>query len=271
MRKNIIAMLLAMAALGWSRDAKALPMGQITTSSKASVPNIEISGTHIQNLAADKFVADLELDDTDMNRDSMFIKMNRSRNLLYKRAAEAGFSEASLEHQSFSTDEKWKDKYDKKNDKYERYFVGYHIHQNFKLSSDTKKQLLVFLNNSTDIPHLSIERVSPSLKDYDSVRSQMMTKATEKAVKDASIYAKAAKGSVGRVLYIADGEYFDIRPHYVHFYAGGIDDLFSGFLGGGSGGIGDAKKIITQAVYDEHSIADSLEVGASVLLIMELK
>lgn len=96
----------------------------------------------------------------------------------------------------------------------------------------------------------------------------MMKLATQKALDDAAIYAEAAKSKVGRVLYIADGEYFDIRPHYVHFYG---SNHLHGLLGGGGGGIGSVNNIITKKVYDENSIADSLEVGASVLMIVELK
>ena len=96
----------------------------------------------------------------------------------------------------------------------------------------------------------------------------MMKLATQKALDDATIYAEAANSKVGRVLYIADGEYFDIRPHYVNFYG---NDHLHGLLGGGGGGIGSVNNIITKKVYDENSIADSLEVGASVLMIVELK
>ena len=52
MKRIIIMAILIASAFAWSREAKPLPMGQITTSSKASVPNIEISGTHVQNVAA---------------------------------------------------------------------------------------------------------------------------------------------------------------------------------------------------------------------------
>ena len=270
MKKIVFTAMLILASLGWSRDAKALPMGQITTSSKASVPNIEISGTHVQNVAANRFTARLELDVIHQNKDSMFIKMNEARDMLYSKAAAVGILKGNLEHQSFKTDEKWDRHYDKSTDKYVEKFIGYHIHQNFELSTDTKKELLMFLNHSTDIPHMSIKSVSPSLKDQNTVRMQMMKFATQNAMDDAAIYAEATKSRLGRVLYIADGEYFDIRPHYVGFYGAGFDGL-SGLLGGGGGGIGSAQKIITKNVYDDNSIADSLEVGASVLLIVELK
>lgn len=268
MKRIIIMAILIASAFAWSRQAKPLPMGQITTSSKASVPNIEISGTHVQNVAANRFTARLELDVTHKNRDSMFIKMNHARDMLYKKALAAGIPKENLEHQSISTDEKWDSRYDKEKDKYNRYFIGYHIHQNFNLSADTKKEILIFLNSSIDIPHLSIEWVSPGLKDKSTIRTEMMKLATQKALDDAAIYAEAAKSKVGRVLYIADGEYFDIRPHYVHFYG---SNHLHGLLGGGGGGIGSVNNIITKKVYDENSIADSLEVGASVLMIVELK
>lgn len=270
MKKVIFIAVLILISLGWSRDAKALPMGQITTSSKASVPNIEISGTHVQNVAADRFASRLELDMTHANKDSMFIEMNRARSMLYDKVAAVGIPKANLEHQSFTTDEKWDRHYDKNTDKYVEKFIGYHIHQNFNLSTDSKKELLLFLNSSTDIPHLSIKSVSPGIKDYARVRGQAIKLATQSALDDATIYAEAARSKVGRVLYIADGEYFDIRPHYIGFY-GGVPDHVSGLLGGAGGGIGSVKKIITKNVYDENSIADSLEVGASVLLIVELK
>ena len=263
--KKALLFLGAFVCLAFAKSAD-VPMSQITTASKASVPNIEVSGTYVTNIAADCWAANIHLSVTMMNRDSMYMEMNAARAALYDLAHKSGFSDSDVEHQSIDTEEQWRWE-DSKDGKSKRVFVGYNISQSFCVRNKSKKELLKLLNATKNIKHLSIDRVTPQVRDSKKVEEMAKKGATAKALEMANIYAAAANSKVGRVLYIADGEYFDIRPHHISFYQ---DYRLSRMIGGG-GGIGDATSGLSTAPYDENSIADSLEVGNSVLLIVELK
>jgi uncharacterized protein YggE len=139
-----------------------------------------------------------------------------------------------------------------------RELVGYVATQNFVVTVNRKIDAAALVQALAAEPDVEIHRTAAQLKDVDGVQSQVIKAAGKKALAKARDYAEGVDAKLGRVLQI-NGEGGGITYNR-RYRTNGLMMAKAAMLDGAA-----------EMGPDENAIADSVEVSASVRIVVELK
>lgn len=228
----------------------ALPVVGSGVSENSEVSRIEVSAHESKKFLADKFVTGFRLELRGPNKDKLFKQMAERRDVIFGNVSALDIPQSNVEQNSVDFRKEWS------YEKGRRELVGYVATQSFNVTVDRKTDaaaLLAALSSEVDI---EIERTSALLKDEDSVQSSVIKAAGKKAMDKAQSYAESVGAKTGKVLQVfAEGDGV-VYGEYGMFRAKGLR-MNSVMMDG--------------AAPMESTIADSVEVSASIRVVVELK
>lgn len=214
-------------------------------------PRVEVSAMESKKVAADKFVTGFRLDLRDKDKDVLFKRVAERRAAIFANVAALDIPEKNVEQNSVDVRKEWS-YHDGK-----RYLAGYVATQSFEVSVDNKSDAAALVAALASEPDVEIDRTSAELKDVSAVQSEIIGLASKKALSQAKSYADGVNAKLGDVIYVGGD--------------GGVN-VYGGYsMHRRAKGLAVNAMMMDGAAPDESAIADSVEVSASVRLIVELK
>jgi hypothetical protein len=175
------------------------------------------------------------------------------RAVIFENVKQLDIPQSDVEQNSIDIRKEWSYRNNK------RELVGYVATQSFVITVSRKIDAAALVQALSTEPDVEIQRTSAQLKDVDAVQSKVIKAAGKKAMAKASDYAEGVGAKLGRVLQI-NGEGGGVIYNPVRYRTNGLMLAKSVMLDGAAG-----------AAPDESAIADSVEVSASVRVVVELK
>lgn len=219
-------------------------------SSFEGAPRVEVSAHELKKVAADKFVTSFQLELRGKDKAVLFQKMTERRGALFANVMALDIPEKNVEQNSVEVRKEWNYNDGK------RVLEGYTATQSFEVTVDRKADAAALVMALAAEPDVEIRRTSALLKDESAIQAEVIKAAGAKAMAKAKSYAQSVDAKVGKVLYLSgDGD--------------GI--VYSNFGGARRKGMMLMNAAMDGAAADESSIADSVEVSASLRLVVELK
>lgn len=232
--------------------SKGTPVSLPLAKASAESSRIEVSAFELKKFVADKFITGFRLELRGKDKDRLFKQMSDRRNVIFGNVAALDIPQSNVEQNSVDFRKEWS------YDKGRRELVGYVATQFFSVTVDRKSDAAALLASLSSEDDIEIMRTSAMLKDEDAVQASVIKAAGKKAMDKANHYAESVGTKAGKVLFIgADG---------------------GGVTYGESFGLRRAKglQMVNSAMMDgaapmESTIADSVEVSASIRLVVELE
>lgn len=216
------------------------------------VPRIEVSASESKKFAADKFEMGFRLELRGKDKDTLFKRLSQRRSVIFDNVKALEIPESNVEQNSVDMRKEW-NYYNGR-----RELAGYVATQQFDITVNRKADAAALVQALSSEPDVEIERTEALLKDEDSVQSAVIKVACKKAMAKAKDYADGVGAGVGRVLLVnANGG--GISYSIPRFRAKGVRLLAANAMMDGA------------ALPDETAVADSVEVEASVSIVVELK
>lgn len=216
------------------------------------VPRIEVSATESKKFVADKFEMGFRLELRGKDKDALFKRISQRRSVIFDNVKALEIPESNVEQNSVDMRKEW-NYYNG-----HRELAGYVATQQFDITVNRKADAAALVQALSSEPDVEIERTEALLKDEDSVQSAVIKVACKKAVAKARDYAEGVGAGVGRVLLVnANGG--GISYNIPRFRTKGVRHLVANAMMDGA------------AIPDETAVADSVEVEASVSIVVELK
>lgn len=214
-------------------------------------PRVEVSASESKKFVADKFIAGFELRLYGKNKDELFKRMSDRRSVIYGNVKTLDIPESNIEQNSIDFSKEWS------YDNGKREFAGYRASQFFNVTVDRKSDVATLVSTLASEPDIEIHRTAATLKDENSVQSGVIKAAGAKAMKKAESYAESVGAKVGKVLLVTsegDGVFYSEFPVARHSKAMMMNSMD-----------------MAAGAPAESIIADSVEVSASVRVVVELK
>lgn len=209
------------------------------------VSTVEVSVTESQKFVANEFVtvAIIELRGTDKN--SLFKQLDTRRTSIFLQMNDLDIAKSDIEQNSADMRKEWDYSKGKRN------LVGYVVSQSFAIKSSSKATAIAVVAALSAEQDVEIMRTSANLKDEESLQSNVIQLAGKKAQKRANDYAKSVNCKVKRVLSISsDG------------YSNNVLNARSKSF---------AYDVAMAAGTNNSSVADSVEITASIKLVVEIE
>ena len=223
----------------------------VNESAQESSPRLEVSASESQKFVADRFVTGFRLELRGKDKESLFNQMANRRNVIFGNVAALDIPQSNVEQSSINFRKEWS------YEKGRRDLVGYVATQQFSVMVDRKSDAAALLSALSAEKDVEIDRTSAMLKNESSVEDKVIKAAGQKALAKAKSYAASVGSKVGKVLFVgADGGGVVYGEHF---------------------GARRAKGMLANAIEmdgaapEESTIADSVEVSASIRLVVELK
>ena len=254
---NIICLVLLIAcACVLIRTVKAEPAVVPAVSSDGTtvydVPKIEVSVSESKKFAADKFEMGFSLEIRGRDKETVTRRMAERRSVIFENVKSLEIPQSNVEQNSVDVRKEWSYRSGK------RELVGYVATQNFVITVNRKIDAAALVQALAAEPDVEIHRTAAQLKDVDGVQSQVIKAAGKKALAKARDYAEGVDAKLGRVLQI-NGEGGGITYNR-RYRTNGLMMAKAAMLDGAA-----------EMEPDENAIADSVEVSASVRIVVELK
>ena len=249
----LIALIVCIAVLIRAvKDERAVVPASADGRASFDVPRIEVSATETKKFAADKFEMGFRMELRGKDKDALFKRMGERRAVIFDNVKALEIPESNVEQNSVDMRKEW-NYYNGR-----RELAGYVATQRFDITVNRKADAAALVQALSSEPDVEIDRTAALLKDMESVQSSVIKAAGKKAMAKAKDYADGVGVGVGRVLLVnagGDGVSFNV-PRY---RAKGVRLLAAnGMMDGAS-------------APDESAVADSVEVSASVSIVVELK
>lgn len=233
-------------------ERAAVPATSANGMATFEVPRIEVSASESKKFAADKFEMGFRMELRGKDKDALFKRMSQRRSVIFDNVKALEIPESNVEQNSVDMRKEW-NYYNGR-----RELAGYVATQRFDVTVNRKADAAALVQALSSEPDIEIERTAALLKDEDSVQSAVIKAASKKAMAKARDYAEGVGAGVGRVLLVnANGG--GISYNIPRFRAKGVRHLVANAMMDGA------------AAPDETAVADSVEVEASVSIVVELK
>ena len=215
------------------------------------VPKIEVSASESKKFAADKFEMGFSLEIRGKDKAAVSKLIAERRAVIFENVKALDIPQSNVEQNSIDIRKEWSYRNSK------RELVGYVATQSFVITVNRKIDAAALVQALSAEPDVEIQRTSAQLKDVDAVQSKVIKAAGKKAMAKAKDYAEGVGATLGRVLQV-NGEGGGVIYNPVRYRTNGLMMAKSVMLDGA-------------AAPDESAIADSVEVSASVHVVVELK
>ena len=186
-------------------------------------------------------MARLELHGKD--KELLFKQLTSRRFSIFEQMRVLEISEADIEQNSIEMRKEWS--YDKGT----RSLTGYVVSQSFAIKSSSRSVAAAAVAALSAEMDVEIDYTSATLKNQDSLKNEAIHAVGKKALEKAENYAASVGGKLGKVIAVRDddsGSDSYVRRHEVFAMAKGVDDAVL------------------------SSVADSVEISASIHLVVEL-
>ena len=157
-------------------------------------------------------------------------------------------SESDIEQNSVEMRKEWS--YDRGT----RSLTGYVVCQSFAIKTSSRSTAAAVVASLSAEMDVEINHTSAALKNQDSLKNEAIHAVGKKALDKAASYAESVGGKLGRVITVGGDDYGDASVVYGHTVLGARKSL----------AYGDAMGA------DVSAVADSVEISASVRLVVEL-
>ena len=215
------------------------------------VPKIEVSASESKKFAADKFEMGFSLEIRGKDKAAVSKLIAERRAVIFENVKSLDIPQSDVEQNSIDIRKEWSYRNSK------RELVGYVATQSFVITVNRKIDAAALVQALSAEPDVEIQRTSAQLKDVDAVQSKVIKAAGKKAMAKAKDYAEGVGATIGRVLQV-NGDGGGVIYNPVRYRTNGLMMAKSVMLDGA-------------AAPDESAIADSVEVSASVHVVVELK
>ena len=247
---NIICLVLLIAcACVLIRTVKAEPAVVPAVSSDGTtvydVPKIEVSVSESKKFAADKFEMGFSLEIRGRDKETVTRRLAERRSVIFENVKSLEIPQSNVEQNSVDVRKDWS-------------YHSYVATQNFVITVNRKADAAALVQALAAEPDVEIHRTTAQLRDVDGVQSQVIKAAGKKALAKARDYAEGVDAKLGRVLQI-NGEGGGITYNR-RYRTNGLMMAKAAMLDGAA-----------EMGPDENAIADSVEVSASVRIVVELK
>ena len=250
MNKVTLGLVLLVALLGFlllTTDngcmASKRPLEVSSVVGSSNTATVEVSASESHKYEANEFltVARLELHGKD--KELLFKQLTSRRFSIFEQMRVLEISEADIEQNSIEMRKEWS--YDKGT----RSLTGYVVSQSFAIKSSSRSVAAVAVAALSAEMDVEIDYTSATLKNQDSLKNEAIHAVGKKALEKAENYAASVGGKLGKVIAVRDddcGSDSYVRRHEVFAMAKGVDDAVL------------------------SSVADSVEISASIHLVVEL-
>ena len=217
------------------------------------VPKIEVSASESKKFAADKFEMGFSLEIRGKDKAAVSKLIAERRAVIFENVKSIDIPQSDVEQNSIDIRKEWSYRNSK------RELVGYVATQSFVITVSRKIDAAALVQALSAEPDVEIQRTSAQLKDVDAVQSKVIKAAGKKAMAKAKDYAEGVGATLGRVLQVnGDGGGVIYNQYNRVYRAKGVMLAANAMMDGA-------------AAPDESAIADSVEVSASVHVVVELK
>ena len=228
--------LLGFLLLSVDKGDSSRPWEMPTLSDNRPVPTVEVSAT----------VARLELHGKD--KELLFKQLTSRRNSVFEQMKNLDVSESDIEQNSVEM------RKERSYDRGTRSLTGYVVCQSFAIKTSSRSTASAVIASLSAELDVEINHTSAALKNQDSLKNEAIHAVGKKALDKAASYAESVGGKLGRVITVGGDDYGDASVVYGHTVLGARKSL----------AYGDAMGA------DVSAVADSVEISASVRLVVEL-
>ena len=232
-------------------ETAAVPAVAANGTTTFEVPKIEVSASESKKVAADKFEMGFSLESRGKDKEAVSKRLAERRSVIFENVKSLDIPQSDVEQNSIDIRKEWSYRNSK------RELVGYVATQSFVITVNRKIDAAALVQALSAEPDVEIQRTSAQLKDVDAVQSKVIKAAGKKAMAKAKDYAEGVGATLGRVLQV-NGDGGGVIYNPVRYRTNGLMMAKSVMLDGA-------------AAPDESAIADSVEVSASVHVVVELK
>ena len=209
----------------------------------SNISTVEVSASESHKYEANEFltVARLELHGKD--KELLFKQLTSRRSSVFEQMKILEISESDIEQNSIEMRKEWS--YDKGT----RSLTGYVVSQSFAIKSSSRSVAAAAVAALSAELDVEIDHTSASLKNQDSLKKEAIHAVGKKALEKAEDYAASVGGKLGKVVSVHDD-------------------------GGGAIAYTRGSKVYSMTLGADgaalSSVADSVEISASVHLVVEL-
>ena len=219
-----------------------------TLSDNRPVPTVEVSASESRKYEANEFVTVARLELHGKDKELLFKQLTSRRNSVFEQMKNLDVSESDIEQNSVEMRKEWS--YDRGT----RSLTGYVVCQSFAIKTSSRSTAAAVVASLSAEMDVEISHTSATLKNQDSLKNEAIHAVGKKALDKAASYAESVGGKLGRVITVGGDDYGDASVVYGHTVLGARKSL----------AYGDAMGA------DVSAVADSVEISASVRLVVEL-
>lgn len=241
--------LLGFLLLSIDKDNSSHPWDMPALASDRPVPTVDVSASETRKYEANEFVTVARLELHGKDKELLFKQLTSRRNSVFEQMKALEVSESDIEQNSVEMRKEWS--YDRGT----RGLTGYVVCQTFAIKTSSRSTAAAVIASLSAEMDVEISHTSATLKNQDSLKNEAIYAVGKKALAKAESYAESVGGKLGRVILVGGDNYGDGGVVYGHTVLGSARKSFA---------YNDA------AGADVSSVADSVEISASVHLVVEL-
>lgn len=220
--------------------AQMLPLGDRST------PTVEVSASESRKYEANEFVTVASLELHGKDKELLFKQLTSRRASIFEQMKSLDVTESDIEQNTVEMRKEWS--YDKGT----RSLTGYVVSQLFAIRSSNRSTAAAVIAALSAELDVEINQTTASLRDKDSLKKEAIRAVGKKALEKAENYAESVGGKLGKVIAVNGDQYGD-----------GVSFRVLG-----------ARKAMDYASAEDFasmsSVADSVEISASIHLVAEL-
>ena len=236
--------LLGFLLLSVDKDDSSRPWDMPTLSNDRPVPTVEVSALESRKYEANEFLTVARLEMHGKDKELLFKQLTSRRNSIFEQMKTLEISEADIEQNSVEMRKEWS------YDKGARSLTGYVVSQSFAIKSYSRSIAAAAIAALSAELDVEIEHTSATLKNQDSLKKEAVQAVGKKALEKAANYAESVGGKLGKIISVRDDGDGAIA------YTRSGHKVYSAVLAADGASL--------------SSVADSVEISASVRLVVEL-
>lgn len=240
--------LLGFLLLSVDKGDSSRPWEMPTLSDNRSVPTVEVSASESRKYEANEFVTVARLELHGKDKELLFKQLTSRRNSVFEQMKNLDVSESDIEQNSVEMRKEWS--YDRGT----RSLTGYVVCQSFAIKTSSRSTAAAVIASLSAEMDVEISHTSAALKNQDSLKNEAIHAVGKKALDKAASYAESVGGKLGRVISVGGDDYGDASVVYGRSVLGALKAVsYNDAMGA-----------------DVSAVADSVEISASVRLVVEL-
>jgi hypothetical protein len=240
--------LLGFLLLSVDKENSSRPWDMPTLSDNRPIPTVDVSASESRKYEANEFVTVARLELHGKDKELLFKQLTSRRNSIFEQMKNLEVSESNIEQNSVEMRKEWS--YDRGT----RSLTGYVVCQSFAIKTSSRSTAAAVIASLSAELDVEISHTSATLKNQDSLKKEAISAVGKKALEKAKGYAESVGGKLGRVISVAGDNYGEAGVVYGRTVLGARKTVaFDEAMGA-----------------DVSSVADSVEISASIHLVVEL-